>query len=141
MEGILIFAGTTEGRELSEALAGAGISHTVCVATEYGEISLKPNPYASVRRGRMGREEIAGFLQEGQFAAVVDATHPFAKEVTANIKAGLEGLGRGEGIPYLRLKREQAPQEGDGISYFETKAISFWLPAARSCLSIAVRKK
>ncbi len=120
MEGILIFAGTTEGRELSEALAGAGISHTVCVATEYGEISLKPNPYASVRRGRMGREEIAGFLQEGQFAAVVDATHPFAKEVTANIKAGLEGLGRGEGIPYLRLKREQAPQEGDGISYFKT---------------------
>ena len=115
LEGILIFAGTTEGRELSEALAGAGISHTVCVATEYGEISLKPNPYASVRRGRMGREEIAGFLQEGQFAAVVDATHPFAKEVTANIKAGLEGLVPVSAAGKGSLPRAQAPPDRKSV--------------------------
>ena len=35
---ILIFAGTTEGRKLSEHLCERGIEHTVCVATEYGEI-------------------------------------------------------------------------------------------------------
>lgn len=33
---ILIFAGTTEGRELAEHLAGAGVHCTVSVATEYG---------------------------------------------------------------------------------------------------------
>ena len=32
---IVIFAGTTEGRRLSELLAAAGIGHTVCVASEY----------------------------------------------------------------------------------------------------------
>ena len=37
MKKIVIFAGTTEGRRLSEILADAGIAHTVCVATEYGE--------------------------------------------------------------------------------------------------------
>lgn len=119
VEEILIFAGTTEGRELSETLAGAGIAHTICVATEYGETALKPHPLAKVHRGRMNREEIAGFLQRGHFAAVVDATHPFAKEVTANLKAALgEGDQTGAGIPYLRLEREHdAPVEGS-ISYF-----------------------
>ncbi|MBD5492547.1 MAG: precorrin-6A/cobalt-precorrin-6A reductase, partial [Lachnospiraceae bacterium] len=38
MKEILLFAGTTEGRKLSELLAAAGVCHTVCVATEYGEI-------------------------------------------------------------------------------------------------------
>lgn len=38
---ILIFAGTTEGRKLSEHLCERGIEHTVCVATEYGEIVLQ----------------------------------------------------------------------------------------------------
>ena len=34
---IVIFAGTTEGRELSDWLSKRGIRHAVCVATEYGE--------------------------------------------------------------------------------------------------------
>ncbi|MBD5445106.1 MAG: precorrin-6A/cobalt-precorrin-6A reductase, partial [Lachnospiraceae bacterium] len=38
---ILIFAGTIEGRKLSEYLAQEEIAHTICVATEYGEIVLK----------------------------------------------------------------------------------------------------
>ena len=37
MKEILIFAGTTEGRRLSECLAASGVAHTLCVATEYGE--------------------------------------------------------------------------------------------------------
>ena len=42
---IIIFAGTTEGRTLSEYLAAAGIAHTICVATEYGELVLKAVSY------------------------------------------------------------------------------------------------
>ena len=41
MKKLVIFAGTTEGRRLSEILADAGIAHTVCVATEYGEIVMR----------------------------------------------------------------------------------------------------
>lgn len=41
MKEILLFAGTTEGRVLSEYLAEEGVKHTVCVATEYGEAVLK----------------------------------------------------------------------------------------------------
>lgn len=115
---ILLFAGTTEGRILSEVLSGAEIRHTICVATEYGETVLKQNPFAKVRRGRMNRRELERFLESGQFAAVVDATHPFAGEITGNIQAALKKTGRS--IPYLRLKREQTAAKEGNITYFRT---------------------
>ncbi len=102
MKEILIFAGTTEGRKLSECLSKADILHTVCVATEYGEIVLTENACAHVHRGRMDVEEMRAFISDGQFSAVVDATHPYAQVVTENIRAAMKGMD----IPYIRLKRE-----------------------------------
>ncbi|MGN0349306.1 MAG: precorrin-6A reductase [Roseburia sp.] len=117
MKEILIFAGTTEGRKVSECLAASGIAHTVCVATEYGEIVLKEHPFMTVHRGRMNSEEIKAFIRNGKFEAVVDATHPYADIVTANLKEALEGTG----IPYLRLKRELDTADNEGnVVYFET---------------------
>ena len=117
MKEILIFAGTTEGRELSECLAEAGIRHTVCVATEYGELVLKEHPMGTIHRGRMKEEEMREYLRCGEFLAVVDATHPYAKAVTENIKAAVSSLS----IPYLRLKRETALKSSYGkIRYFES---------------------
>lgn len=109
MKEILIFAGTTEGRRLSQCLAASGVAHTVCVATEYGEIVLKEHPLVKVRQGRMNREEIRACITEGAFGAVVDATHPYAEVVTENIKLAMEGME----LPYLRLKRETAGEEGE----------------------------
>ncbi|MBQ2062409.1 MAG: precorrin-6A/cobalt-precorrin-6A reductase, partial [Oscillospiraceae bacterium] len=42
MVDILLFGGTTEGRELSEALKRKNVPSMVCVATEYGESLLEP---------------------------------------------------------------------------------------------------
>jgi len=116
---LLIFAGTTEGRTLSEYLAGLNVRHTICVATEYGEIVLKENPIVTVHQGRMNREEIKAFLANGSFLAVVDATHPYAEAVTQNIKAAAEERK----LPYLRLLRERGLQtDYDKVHYFETSA-------------------
>lgn len=117
MKEILIFAGTTEGRKLSESLAASGIMHTLCVATEYGEIVLKENPFMTVHCGRMDDGEIREFILNGKFAAVVDATHPYANIVTHNIKLAMEGMN----VPYLRLKREvNELQKEENVTYFET---------------------
>ena len=89
---ILIFAGTTEGRKLSECLAASGIAHTLCVATEYGEIVLNEHPLTKIHRGRMNSEEIKEFIQNGNFMAVVDATHPYADVITENIKTAMQGM-------------------------------------------------
>ena len=102
MKEILIFAGTTEGRELSEYLAAEGIAHTICVATEYGETVLKEHPFVNVHRGRMNAAEIKSYIQTENFAVVVDATHPYAEVVTQNIKIAIKDID----IPYLRLKRK-----------------------------------
>lgn len=113
---IIIFAGTTEGRTLSEYLAAAGIAHTICVATEYGELVLKEHPLVTVHRGRMDEEAMREYLKQKAFAAVVDATHPYATAVTANIRAAVKDLT----IPYLRLKREILEEEETGVCYFES---------------------
>lgn len=96
-------------------MADAGIAHTMCVATEYGEIVLKEHPLVNVHRGRMDQEEMRHFIEKGDFLAVVDATHPYATVVTQNIKAAMKALS----IPYLRLKREREEGRTEGVRYFE----------------------
>ena len=122
MKKILIFAGTTEGRRLSEYLAEAGIAHTICVATEYGEIVLKEHPLATVHRGRMNREQMQEYLKEGAFDVVVDATHPYAAAVTENIREAVALAQKKESIltiSYMRLKREtESEDDGTEVSFF-----------------------
>ena len=117
MKEILVFAGTTEGRRLSEYLAASRIPHTLCVATEYGELVLKEDPFLKIHQGRMNQEEIKAFIQRGNFAAVVDATHPYADVITENIQAAMQGMD----IPCLRLKRElDGEQVSESVRYFDT---------------------
>ena len=135
MKKILIFAGTTEGRRLSECLAGAGIKHTLCVATEYGEIVLKQNPLVTVHQGRMAQEEIRELLFEENYEVVIDATHPYAEIVTRNIKGAVKELeDMGKSIPYLRLKREEGKKPEGGIhSMHENEGQITFFETVRDC--------
>ncbi len=138
MKKIVIFAGTTEGRRLSECLAGAQIAHTLCVATEYGEIVLRQEPLVKALRGRLEQEEIRELLLAEGYEVVVDATHPYARAVTRNIKGALEELkDRGRYVSYLRLKRERMPDgkdrpesggfaTGEWIHFFNTGEECAW---------------
>lgn len=133
MSKILIFAGTTEGRKLSEHLCERGIEHTVCVATEYGEIVLHENPFAHVHMGRMDSEGMRSFFAEQKCKLIVDATHPYAAIVTENIKQAVYAFNEAcavtdnqadsnisENIEYVRLKRDtDISADYDNIRYFE----------------------
>ena len=126
MKDLLIFAGTTEGRKLSEYLAAVGIGHTLCVATQYGEIVLKSHPAVKVHQGRMGQEEIRELIGRGNYLAVVDATHPYAEVVTRNIRAAvdelnaLQSVSGGRGILYFRLKRDVSlSYRKEGVTFFD----------------------
>lgn len=94
---VLLFGGTAEGRELAEWLHARGVPFTVCVATEYGETLLPPG--ADARVGRLGREAMEGLM--AGYTLVIDATHPYAVEVTKNIREAAETAG----VPCLRLVR------------------------------------
>ena len=128
MKEILLFAGTTEGRKLSELLAAAGVCHTVCVATEYGEIILKQHPLVTVHQGRLDQGEIRDLIRAESFDIVIDATHPYAECVTRHIKGAVEDLRvAGIAVSYLRLLREEDSsaenyvRESGPAVYFETK--------------------
>ena len=128
MKEILVFAGTTEGRKLSELLAAAGVCHTVCVATEYGEIVLKRHPFVEVHQGRLDQGEIRDLIRTGNFEVVIDATHPYAECVTRHIKGAVEDLRTVDiAVSYLRLLREGDPGaenhvcQSGRVVYFETK--------------------
>ena len=117
MKKMLLLAGTTEGRRLSEHLAASKVAHTVCVATEYGEIVMKENPMVNIHVGRMDREQMLAYLRRERFEIVVDATHPYAKEVTENIRAAAGEAG----IPCLRLQRDtEADSDEPGVLHFDT---------------------
>lgn len=60
----------------------------------------------TVRKGRMDQEEIRELIRTGDFAAVVDATHPYAGNITRNIREALKETAQ-EAVPYLRLRREE----------------------------------
>ena len=105
---ILLFGGTSEGRELAEWLSGEGFGLTLCVATEYGASLVPELPGLEVHTGRLDRSGMEQLLAGGGFDRVVDATHPYAVEVTEHLRAAAEAAG----VPYLRLLRQSSGEDG-----------------------------
>ncbi len=100
MSDIFLFSGTSEGRELSEFLTANRIKHDVFVATEYGEIVMEKSDYALIHRGRLNLQEMKELMKSENVRLVIDATHPYAVDVTANLKQAVEG-----DMEYLRVMR------------------------------------
>jgi len=107
---IIIFGGTTEGRVISEKLTCRKIHHEVCVATKSGEEVMEASDFAKVNTGRMDsgmmKDYINSCMKEDSLL-VVDATHPYATEVTKNIKSVCDEIK----VEYIRIKRNSFSDE------------------------------
>ncbi|MEG1641856.1 MAG: precorrin-6A reductase [Synergistaceae bacterium] len=79
---LLVFGGTTEAREILES----GIPMFYSAATEYGTQITGEKTNTENLTGRMNEEEITNFLLHNEIKCVIDATHPYAIEVSKNIK-------------------------------------------------------
>lgn len=101
---VLIFAGTTEGRKLAEYLVGNNVRLYVCVATEYGKSLLPEGKNITVFHERMDSIRMEEIMREYEPEYVIDATHPYASEVTCNIRQACKACGK----VYLRLIRESS---------------------------------
>lgn len=112
---LLLFAGTTEGRELAEYLARCAVQVTVCVATEYGETLITPKKNLTVHSGRLDRQQMQQLMQQEGFDLVIDATHPYAAVVTQNIAAACQEAS----VPLYRCLREseQGQDELEGYPH------------------------
>ena len=98
---VLLLAGTAEARHVAEGLAARGVH---AVASLAGATST-PNPYPILTRsgGFGGDAAFETYLHEHHVSAVLDATHPFADQISRRA-ASLTAKHR---LPYLQLLRPE----------------------------------
>ena len=112
---VLIFAGTTEGRILAEYASAHSIRCFVSVATDYGKSLLEKLDNITVLTGRMDEKAMEHFIEEKDIRLVIDATHPFAREVTENIKEACEkARTHPEAVRYVRCVRPFEDRSSSG---------------------------
>jgi cobalt-factor III methyltransferase len=97
-----VFSGTSDGNELVREMAGLHGPIVVSTASEYGgEIARDQCPGVTVWAGRQGVESRRRALAGSEARAIVDATHPYAQQMSEQ----LIGLARELCIPYVRYER------------------------------------
>ena len=125
----LVFAGTTEGREAALMLAKRGMRVTAFTATDYGHEVLDGAADGlqnlAVESGRLSEEQIRELLMgEAPDTLVIDATHPYAAQVTANIRrACVDAQKR-----YIRIVRKSTfAGEPAGVTVLaDAQAVTQW---------------
>ncbi len=120
---IILFGGTTEGNEAALRLLEEGHEVVASVATETGARALRE--YFAGRKGSetgdgsdngiktvTGRRELPELMSLTEaFDICIDATHPFAERITANLKEACDKTG----VRYIRLLRKKTGELPDGI--------------------------
>lgn len=131
---VLLLGGTTEASRLAQALAAAGIDAVFSYAGRTGAPVAQPLP---TRVGGFGG--VAGlrvWLTAERITHVVDATHPFAAQISRNAFAACD-------MPLIRLER---PAWGAGVgddwrSFAAIEDIPAALPDAPARVFLAIGKQ
>ncbi|MEL7091202.1 MAG: cobalt-precorrin-6A reductase [Pseudomonadota bacterium] len=131
---LLILGGTTEATALANAAAAAGLAGTVSFAGRVERPKRQPLPQRVGGFG--GAEGLAAYLLSERITHVIDATHPFAAQMSRNAVAGCAEAG----VPLIALTR--APWEAvDGDDWTRVPDIAgavaaLDVPARRVMLAI-----
>ena len=97
---IWVVGGTSNATEICERLVVAGLSVVVSVTTDFGR-QLSEFPGIEVVQGKLSLDGMEQLIQNYRVRLVVDASHPFAAEVSSNAMLAAEKIG----VPYLRFER------------------------------------
>ncbi len=140
---IWLIGGTSESRELAIALVKAQIPCLVSVTTETARSLYPCDSLISIWVGKINAAQIQHFFQEQAIAAILDASHPFAVEISQLAIAAAAKFQ----LPYLRYERPNTSQVSSPISSqpkltldsFETLVASDILTGHRVLLTIGYR--
>lgn len=129
MSRILLLGGTSEASQLARLLADAGLDAVFSYAGRTEAPVGQPLP---LRIGGFGGVEgLAAYLRDQAITHLIDATHPFAEQISRNAIAAAAETG----VPILSLQRP-AWQAGPGDRWTHVPDI----PAAVSALNGAPRR-
>ena len=115
MRKLLLLGGTLEARQIAAALAGSQNRFEATLSLA-GVTSTPPDPGIPMRTGGFGGAEgLAEYLTENEIKVMVDATHPFAAQISANAVEACQQVG----VERLALWRPAwSPIEGDDWKEF-----------------------
>ncbi|MDR4508163.1 MAG: precorrin-6A reductase [Candidatus Brocadiaceae bacterium] len=101
---VLVLSGTEEGRELVKRLHNEGVGLLTTVATPYGKKMFEQIGLASLcLQSRLDAYGFSQLIVEKEINTVIDATHPYAIEVSRN---AMEACNK-TNIRYVRFERQQ----------------------------------
>ena len=117
MNKIIIFGGTTEGKELAIDLAKAQIPSIYLVATNYGKMVIDDDPFIDVRIGRLDSGQMKELFEKEKPLAIVDSTHPYAELVKKEIDDARKDLSD---IRFFRVHRSNEKIGDCDARFFES---------------------
>ncbi|KHO39875.1 cobalt-precorrin-6X reductase [Clostridium tetani] len=98
-----LISGTSEGKELLSNLNNYTDDILVSTATSYGGDLLKDYKYKYLNTTPLDRENMIKLFKEKKVEVLIDASHPYALEVSKN---AIEVCNH-TGIEYIRFEREK----------------------------------
>jgi precorrin-6A/cobalt-precorrin-6A reductase len=106
---IHLFGGTSDARALCAVLDELQLEYSVSVATDTGR-ELAGDIGGQIHVGRMDEQAMTRWFAAGKVREVIDAAHPYATALRANIQAACQTLG-------IRLLRFERPSELECIRH------------------------
>ncbi|MEW9095197.1 MAG: cobalt-precorrin-6A reductase [Clostridiaceae bacterium] len=102
-----LISGTSEGKEILGLLNEYTDDIFVSTATEYGGELLKDYKYKILNNKPLDKEEMIETFFRNKINILIDATHPYAIDVSKNLMEVCEKLS----IEYIRFERESVVDE------------------------------
>ena len=140
---VLILAGTVEARHLAALVA---TESDICGVASLAGVTQSPKKYGLQTRvgGFGGQAGLAHYLQQGRFDVLVDATHPFAAQMSQNAVDAVATCA----IPLVRLRRKEWAQHksikwqnfnnlDDALAALPTNGKAFLATGSKSIAAVA----
>jgi precorrin-6A/cobalt-precorrin-6A reductase len=134
---IWLIGGTAESAEIARSIAVLKIPCIVSVTTESAKCLYPQTPELKVWVGRLDPDRIRVFLQQEGIIGILDASHPYAVEVSQMAIVASQQYS----LPYLRYERPQIQSSSNSIYLpsFETLLNGDYLTGERVFLTLGYR--
>lgn len=113
---LFLIAGTQDGRKLAEFLSGKNFDVTASVVSDYGRKLLESCASVKVNDKPLDRDELEKILRTENFNFLVDASHPYAKNISANAIAAAQAAQ----VAYIRYERAEIALDYEKIFHVDS---------------------
>lgn len=133
---VFVFAGTADGRALVAALLERGVPVTASVVSRYGAELLE----AAQTKGHdlvindepLDETAFVAYAKAHAIRAIVDASHPYAVNVSQNAMAAAQALG----LPYVRYERDLTELTKSGLPAKDLHIVHSYEEAAETAAAL-----